>query len=647
MNPSRFSQPLDLRQVHIDDAFWGAFQRRVLEQVIPYQWEALNDRIPDAEKSYAMRNFRIAAGLEEGEFGGRIFQDSDFAKWIEAVGYALMLKPNPELEKIADEAIDLVVKAQQPDGYLNTYYIINGLDKRFTNLKDNHELYCFGHMLEGAIAYYQATGKDKLLQAMIRFAKCIGDIFGPEEGKLKGYPGHEVAEMALMRLYEITQDEEHLKLAKYFVDQRGQSPLYFEEENKRHGNPFRWEHSPFRFQYYQAGMPVRQQQEAQGHSVRAVYLYSGMADVARATGDQELYLATRRLWDNIVCRRMYITGAIGSTQHGESFTYDYDLPNDTIYAETCAAIGLVFFARRMLEIAPDSGVADVMERALYNGVISGMGLDGASFFYVNPLEVVPQACREDHLRAHVKPVRQKWFGCACCPPNLARLLASLGAYAYTASKDSLYLHLYMGSQVKTQLGGKPFELDIKSALPWQGDVTLTVRTAGQARLALRIPGWCSQQTVRLNGAPFEPELVDGYAIFQRDWQKDDRVELVFDMPPTWMAANPAVRENAGQLALSRGPIVFCLEEKDNGKDLHLLRIKPEAEVTVSYDPDFLEGVVTLSAEGERQEGGWQKDTLYRPAKQEQFVKQKLRFIPYYAWANRGEGEMRVWLHKSC
>ena len=314
MHPSEMTRPVGLRNVLIRDDFWGAYQKRVIEHVIPYQWEALNDRIPGAEKSYCMQNFRVAAGLEQGEFKGFVFQDSDFSKWIESVGYALILRPDPTLEKIADEAIDLVVSAQQEDGYLVTYYIVNGLDKRFTNLKDHHELYCFGHMLEGAIAYYEATGKDKLLNAMIRFADCIDAHFGPEEGKLKGYPGHEVAEMALMRLYAVTCDEKHLKLAKFFIDQRGQSPLYFEEENKKYGNRFHWENSPFQYQYYQAGKPVREQETADGHAVRAVYLYSGMADVAKATGDEALFGATLRLWNNMVRKRMYITGSIGSTQ---------------------------------------------------------------------------------------------------------------------------------------------------------------------------------------------------------------------------------------------------------------------------------------------------------------------------------------------
>ncbi len=645
MNKNQMSTPLDLQAVRITDAFWGTYQKRVIEQVIPYQWDALNDRIPGATKSGCMQNFRIAAGLEQGEFEGFVFQDSDFSKWIEAVGYALTVKPDAQLEKIADEAIDLVVSAQREDGYLDTYYIINGLDKRFTNLKDNHELYCFGHMLEGAIAYYQATGKDKLLNAMIRFAACIDANFGPEEGKLKGYPGHEVAEMALMRLYAITNNEQHLKLAKYFVDQRGQAPLYFEEENKKHGNRFHWENSPFKYQYYQAGMPVREQQAAEGHAVRAVYLYSGMADVARVTGDEELFKATQRLWESIVRRRMYITGGIGSCEYGEAFTFDYDLPNDTVYAETCASIGLTFFARRMLEIAPKAEYADVMEKALYNGIISGMSLDGTSFFYVNPLEVVPQACREDHLRHHVKPTRQKWFGCACCPPNLARLIASIGAYAYTASADTLYLHLYMGSDVKTTLGGRDFALDVQSTFPWQGDVSITVKSAAEGTLALRIPGWCKQYAITLNGEAIAPACKDGYALLCHQWAPGDIITLHFDMPVTVVAANPHVRENAGKLAVTRGPVVYCLEEADNGPDLHLVRLQKDTKFEEVYRSDLLDGVMTLKAKGQKLTGEWAEDQLYKPASEQTYTQKALTFIPYYAWANRAEGEMLVWVHQ--
>ena len=433
-----YSQPLSLRSVQVSDAFWKQEMELVRKEVIPYQWEALNDRVEGAAPSYAMRNFRVAAkknqerkelgaafqGFEtlseeldslEDRFYGCVFQDSDFSKWIEAVGYSLNQHPDPELERIADGAIDLVCAAQQEDGYLDTYYIINGKNKIFTNLRDHHELYCMGHLIEGAVAYYEATGKDKLLKAAARFADYAAARFGTEEGKKKGYPGHEIAEMALVRLYDVTGEQRYLELSKYFIEERGKRPYYFDKEHPEEVK--KGHEEDLRYAYNQAHLPVRQQEEAVGHSVRAVYLYSGMADIARITGDETLYASCKKLWDSIAKEKMYITGGIGATRIGESFSYPYDLPNDTAYAETCASIGLVFFARRMLEIHPDGRYANVMERALYNGILSGMALDGKSFFYVNPLEVVPEACHKDERKFHVKPVRQKWFGCACCPPN--------------------------------------------------------------------------------------------------------------------------------------------------------------------------------------------------------------------------------------
>ena len=375
-----------VKQVRLEDVFWGPVREIIRQEAIPYQWKALNDQIPDTEPSYCMRNFRIAAGKETGAHGGYVFQDSDVGKWLEGAAYSLRWHPDPELEQTVDDAIEEVVAAQQPDGYLDTYYIINGLDKRWTNLKDHHELYVAGHLLEGAIAYYEATGKRALLDAMFRFVAHIDSVLGPEEGKLHGYPGHPEIELALMRLYEITGDPAHLRLAKYFVDERGKAPLFFAGEEKRNGNPDYWKESPFRYQYYQAGLPVREQKNAEGHAVRAMYLYAGMADVARVTGDETLAEACRTLWRSAVNRRMYITGGVGSTEYGESFTFDYDLPNDTVYAETCASIALVFFARRMLKLEAKGEYADVMEKALYNGILSGMQLDGKKFFYVRSEE---------------------------------------------------------------------------------------------------------------------------------------------------------------------------------------------------------------------------------------------------------------------
>lgn len=618
----------------------------VREHVIPYQWEALNDRIVNAEPSGCIRNFRIAAKLEEGEFYGMIFQDSDVYKWLEAVAYSLMWHPDEKLEKTADDVIDLIASAQQSDGYLDTYYIINGLEKRFTNLMDNHELYCLGHMVEGAVAYYKSTGKRKFLDTAVRYADCVYENLGAEDGKIHGYPGHEIAEMALMALYGVTKDKKHLKLAKYFVDQRGQAPLFFDEECKKNDNVCYWDDTYMKKQYYQAGKPVREQHIAEGHAVRAVYLYSGMADVASACEDEELYHACEDLWENIVTRQMYVTGSIGSTQHGEAFTFDYDLPNDTVYAETCAAIGLVFFSRRMFEITKDSKYMDVVERCLFNGIISGMSLDGKKFFYVNPLEVNPESSEKDYSKKHIKPERQKWFGCSCCPPNIARLLSSIGGYAYECDESSIYMNLFMGGEMDVVLGGHKNIFKVETQYPWKNTVKVTVENKENSEFtyAVRIPGWCENYELTVNGAKAEYNVEKGYAVMKRVWKNGDEILLAMDMPVVLVEANPRVREDIGKVAVMRGPVVYCLEEADNGAQLQEVYLEENQEFTVKFEEDLLKGVVTLTAQGRRiSEKGWSGTTLYRTYKGKLYQKQELKFIPYYSWTNRTVGEMSVWV----
>jgi DUF1680 family protein len=643
--------PIKPSHLKITDPFWSRYIDLVQKEVIPYQWEALNDRIPGAAPSYCMYNFRVAAGIEKGEHKGPVFQDSDFGKWIEAVGYVLVYHPDPELEKIADEAIDIVCAAQQSDGYLNTYYIINGLDKRWTNLRDHHELYCLGHLIEGAIAYYDATGKDKLLNAVIRYADLVDKTFGREPGKVRGYPGHEIIEMALVRLYDTVHDERYLRLAKYFIDERGQSPNYFEEECiKREGSintpPNRSFHG---LGYHQAAVPVREQRDAVGHAVRAVYLYSGMADVAKKTGDMELLEACRQIWQSITERQMYVTGSIGPMQLGEAFSYDYDLPNDTVYAETCAAIGLIFFARRMLEIENDSKYADVMERALYNGVLSGMALDGKSFFYVNPLEVVPEASEKSYYKAHVKVERQKWFRVACCPPNLARLVASLASYAYTASSDgSLFMHLYVGVKISHIIVNCPVDIRVDTGYPWDGKVKITIspKTPISFTYALRIPGWCSQYTISVNGVQVQEKLEQGYLKITREWKSGDSISIDFGMPVRMVMANPAVREDAGKVAISRGPLIYCLEEKDNGPRLDLFSLEDNPDFEVHYEKDLLGGVSVITGKGRIMTYDWPAHALYSDFVKPVYGYKRLTWIPYYSWANRGPGEMLVWIRRS-
>ena len=699
MNQS--SRPMDLKNVKVRDSFWKQEMELVRKEVIPYQWEALNDRVEGAAPSFCMRNFKVAGKItkarkEQGEsykekvwplntfetlpedmehmedrFYGFLFQDSDFSKWIEAVAYSLTQHPDEELERLADGAIDIVCAAQQENGYLDTYYIINDMSKVFTNLRDNHELYCFGHLTEGAVAYYQATGKDKLLNAARRFANYIDERFGPEEGKCKGYPGHEIAEMALMRLYEVTGEEKYRQLAEFFINQRGTRPYYFDGE---HPETVKKGHEDeLRNHYHQAHLPVREQSEAVGHAVRAVYLYSGMADVARVDGDKALYDACLRLWDNITQKKLYVTGGIGGTHLGEAFSFNYDLPNDTAYSETCAAIGLVFFARRMLEIKAERRFAEVMERALYNTVLAGMALDGKSFFYVNPLEVYPKACHEDARKFHVKPVRQKWFGCACCPPNIARLVSSLAAYAYTENEDTLFAHLYVGGSVEKYIGDACMSFEVTTDMPWEGNVgyTCTNEVEVHGTLAIRVPEW--SRTFRISGVTGEldentAELKDGYIYITRNWAKGDSVKLELSMEPEFICANTAVREDINKTAIRRGPFIYCLEEADNGSGLHTLSMCAEAKpeeftmniggtdvvalriagrrLVVSENCNSVNAVKACDSgntAGAADSEAENVQPLYSTLKKPEYKDVSLTFIPYYTWANRGEGEMCVWV----
>ncbi len=673
-------EPLSVKRVTLTDAFWTRTQELVRREMIPYQWEALNDRLPDASPSFCMHNFR-AAGLlgqrrreqgkqytapvysyrgfdvwpedpahpAEDQFYGYVFQDTDLYKWIEAVAYSLAVHPDPELEKIADGAIDAVCGAQLENGYLDTYYILTGMDRAFTDLGSFHELYCLGHLLEAAVAYYEATGKDKLLGAARRFADLVDEIFGPEPEKCKGYPGHEIAEMALARLYEATGEEKYLRLSKFFLDQRGTEPNYFDQEEERNarrdGKPWRPSTDPMHNAYTQSHRPVREQDEAVGHAVRAGYLYSGMADAARLTGDRTLADACRRLWRSVTREKLYITGGVGGTVSGEAFSFPYDLPNDTAYSETCAAIALVFFARRMLQMEARSEYADVMELALYNTVLSGMALDGKSFFYVNPLEVLPEACHKDYRVRHVKPVRQKWFGCACCPPNLARMVGSVGAYAYTESADTLWFHLYMSGSLTKTVGDKELQVEVCTEMPWEGRTEVTVHApeAVTATLAFRIPGWCGpdRASVTATGGK-RRELRDGYLYLTGTWTGEERVTLDFPMEIRVMTADPRVREDTGKAAVTRGPVVYCAEEADNGPSLQLYRLDMARMDRASVEDADIQGtplrVLTVPAKKLRADA----DALYTPYRAPKEEDAALRLIPYYAWANRGEGEMRVW-----
>ncbi|MFC0268071.1 glycoside hydrolase family 127 protein [Kushneria aurantia] len=641
---------------YITDGFWSRYIELVRDVVVPYQWEVLNDRVPDAAPSHAIDNFRIAAGEKQGDYYGMVFQDSDVAKWLEAVAYLLRRQPDATLERQADDTIELIARAQQPDGYLNTYYICNTAEPRWSNLCECHELYCAGHMIEAAVAYFEATGKRRLLEVMCRFVEHIDAVFGHEAGQIAGYDGHPEIELALMRLYEVTGNERHLALCRFFVDERGRQPHFYDREWEKRGGTH---HDfgaggdgvqPFMLHdkgYSQAHLPVYEQDRAVGHAVRFVYLCTGMAQLAQHSGDERLMAACRRLWDNMATRQLYVTGGIGAQAPRESFTCDFDLPNDAIYGETCAAIGLMFLARQMLMVETDRRYADVMERSLYNNVLAGMALDGQHFFYVNPLEVDPKVLGDNLVLQHVKPVRQRWFTCACCPPNLARLIASLDRYVVGCADNTAFVHLYIGGDYALPLADGTLRLHQQSELPWGSNVSMTVQAdnAVNATLALRIPAWAAGFSLDINGEASDISPGDnGYLSIERQWVDGDRISLSFEMPIRRVYPHRAVRHDAGRVALQRGPLVYCMEQADNGEQLHNMALYQGGTLETAEGSDELEGMTLIRAAAVR-DAEADSDSLYRfdsaPMKSECTA----TFIPYFAWANRGEGEMRVWVRE--
>ncbi len=639
---------------HLTEGFWPNYQQLVRNTAIPYQWEALNDRVQNAEPSHAVANLKIAARLAQGEYHGMVFQDSDLAKWLEAVAYSLSTCPNDQLERDADSIIDLLEKAQQDDGYLNSYFTCKEPEKRFTNLYECHELYCAGHMMEAAVAYSEATGKQKFLEIMCRYADHIDHVFGTGDGQIKGYDGHPEIELALIKLYRATKNHKYLKLATFFVDERGQQPNFFDAEWEKRGKTSFWEGSTAsppseNAVFNQTHAPVREQRDAVGHAVRAVYLYAAMADIARETGDEALKDACERLWKSMVTRRMYITGGIGSMHEFESFSLDYDLPNDTAYAESCASIGLIFFAQRMLETNLKGQYADVMERALYNTVLAGMSQDGRSFFYVNPLEVWPEASEKNLGRKHVLARRPPWFSCSCCPPNIVRLISSLEKYIYTLRDNIIGVNLYIGSELETVMSGGKVHIIQQMNHPLDERVRITVIDAPACAftIALRIPTWSDGVRLTCNGVAINlaTVMVDGYAHIAGAWKTGDILELELPKKPMRMRANPLVRSDIGKVALQYGPFVYCLEECDNGNNLHQLVLPENAELVLTLEDNPVVSTPMITATGYRQNNARWGESLYRPGTVNLQSPVTLKFIPYYLWANREIGEMTVWVRE--
>ncbi len=599
--------------VVIADEFWAPRMETNRKVTVPYNFKK-------CEETGRIDNFAKAGGLMEGKFEGIYFNDSDLYKVIEGAAYSLKIHRDPELEKYVDGVIEKIAAAQWEDGYLYTFYSLpeRQPEKRWTDVQSKHELYCAGHFFEGAAAYYQATGKRKILDVAIRLADYIDSVFGPD--KKRDVPGHEEIEIGLVKLYGVTGDEKYLKLAKFFLDERGHAEG----------------HKLYR-EYSQDHKPVVEQDSAVGHAVRAGYLYSGMADVAALTGDNGYVEALERIWWDVVSKKLYITGGIGARGGGESFGKDYELPNKSAYCETCAAIANAMWNHRMFLLGGDAKYIDVLERVIYNGFLSGISLSGDKFFYPNPL-----ASDGDYQRS-------PWFGCACCPTNIVRFMPSLPGYAYAQQGDVLYVNLFIGGSATIKMADNTVRLVQETRYPWDGDVKITVepKRSGELTICVRIPGWARNEPVpsdlyyflnessekaklKVNGEPVDLNIDKGFARISRRWEKGDVIELNLPMPIRRVVSHENVKDNAGRAAIQRGPVVYCFEGVDNPQGVAKLVLPADTKLYTEYRSDLLGGIVTIKSQGEI------------PQESIEVVA-----IPYYAWAHRGKSEMAVWLPKSA
>ena len=605
--------------VTISDDFWAPRLETNRKVTIPYDFEK-------CEQTGRIDNFAKAGGLMEGEFEGIYFNDSDLYKVIEGAAYSLKIHPDPELEKYVDGVIEKIAAAQWEDGYLYTFYSLpeRQPEKRWTDIRNKHELYCAGHFFEAAVAYYQATGKREILDVAIRLADYIDSVFGP--GKKHDVPGHEEIEIGLVKLYGVTGEKRYLALAKFFLDERGRA----------HGRKIYGD-------YCQDHKPVVEQDAAVGHAVRAGYLYSGMADVAALTSDADYVEALGRIWQDVVSKKLYITGGIGARGGGESFGEDYELPNATAYCETCAAIANAMWNHRMSLLHGDAKYIDVLERVIYNGFLSGISLSGNKFFYPNP------------LASDGKYQRSPWFGCACCPTNIVRFMPSLPGYAYAQEADNVYVNLFIAGSAAIRIGQNTVGLQQQTRYPWDGDVRITVEPehSGQFTICVRIPGWAQNSPVpsdlysyqdrsrekvslKVNGNPVALNIVKGYARIRRTWEKGDAIELNLPMPIRRVEAHQKIKDNRGRTAIERGPVVYCFEGADNPKGVANLILPPDAKLQSEYHGDLLGGIMTISGRGQiRQAGKKGVEDIDVVA------------IPYYAWAHRGKNEMAVWIPESA
>jgi len=636
-----------LRNIQIHDPLFGRYADMVAEKLVPYQWEVLNDRLPEVEKSYCVENFRVAAGESQEKRRGVVFCDTDAYKWLETLAFCLASGRAKQYESTADDLIDLIGRAQEPDGYLHTYYTVCHPERKWKNLVEGHELYSAGHLIEAAVAYYQATGKEKILIIACRLADLICQVFGPEEGKHRGCPGHQEIELALMKLYRVTGKKAYADLARYFLTVRGTRPNYLLEELAATGKDRIFpEFADYDDKYAQSHLPPVEQTTAEGHAVRAMYMYSAMADVAREYNDSGMKAACRTLWNNVTQKRMYITGGIGSSGHLERFTTDYDLPNDRMYCESCASVGLMMFGQRMAALTGDAKYYDIVERALCNTVLAGISAEGDKYFYVNPLEVWPDNCLSSTSMAHVKPVRQSWFGVACCPSNIARTLASVGQYIYAQDEKSIYINQHISSSLETKIKDTHVKVTTQAS-QLNGNIQIIIETEKPQPFTIRIrmPEYLKAPQFVLEGKTIAPVIENGYAVVAVSHAGKQALNITAEVTPRWVAANSQVRADVGCMALMYGPYVYCLEQTDNGKQLPNLYVSPNTRIQIEAPKAELPGdLPTLTFMGKRLDSGT-GDALYAYPNFS-FAEQTLTAVPYGLWCNREPGEMLVWLKAS-
>jgi len=625
--------PVGFADVRLEGNFWRERLDTVLARTIPSQHVQLEKH--GILESLTLPNPPPPLRYPRNQHGFtvQVFWDSDVGKWIEAASYALAHRRDEKIEAQIDAIVDLFGKAQLPDGYVNCWYLDREPENRWTNLRDNHELYNLGHMLEGAVAYYQVTGRRKFLDIMERAIAHVREVFGPGPNQKHGYPGHQEIELALVKLYHLTKDKKHLELATYFINERGKKPYYFDQEAIARGaNPADYWFKTY--EYSQAHEPVRQQKKVVGHAVRAVYMYTAMADLAGELNDQGLKSACETLWKDVTETKMYLTAGLGPAAANEGFTKDFDLPNDTAYAETCASVALIFWAQRMLHLDLDGKYADVLEQSLFNNTLCGLSREGEHYFYSNPLE-------DDG--GHT---RWAWHTCPCCTMNVSRLIASVGGYFVSHSDDAIAFHLYGGISTTVPLKTGKVAVREVSNYPWSGDIKIHVdpETPAAFSVKVRIPGWSKGAKVTVNGQPVDASAaINSYLGIHRTWAKGDIVSLDLPMPAERIYAHPAVRMDVGRVALTRGPLVYCLEEADNpGGPVQRLRLPRDAELKSTTRADLFDGIVTIAAEAVAlKDAGFERD-LYRtdPPSEEPAT---LTALPYYLWNNRQKGSMLVWV----